>query len=109
MMKIAGSASGSGSESGSISQRHGSANPDPHQNVMDPQHWVTTCSQFYLFKFSPNAQGTVYGFLMHPPHLYEYKIMVLVTSGLLLSANYCRTTVWIPLNFFGICHSYLSQ
>ncbi len=33
MTKIA----GSGSESGSISQRHGSA--DPHQNVMDPQDW----------------------------------------------------------------------
>jgi hypothetical protein len=34
-MKIAGSAS----ESGSISQRHGSADPypDPHQNVMDPE------------------------------------------------------------------------
>jgi hypothetical protein len=30
-MKIAGS--------GSISQRHGSADPDPHQNVMDPEHW----------------------------------------------------------------------
>ncbi len=29
-MKIAGS--------GSISQRHESADPDPHQNVMDPQH-----------------------------------------------------------------------
>jgi hypothetical protein len=28
----------SGSESGSISQRHGSADPDPQQNVMDPQH-----------------------------------------------------------------------
>ncbi len=31
-----------GSESGSISQRHGSADPDPdpnpNQNVMDPQH-----------------------------------------------------------------------
>jgi hypothetical protein len=29
-----------GSGSGSISQRHGSADPypDPHQNVMDPQH-----------------------------------------------------------------------
>jgi hypothetical protein len=27
-----------GSGSGSISQRHGSAVPDPHQNVMDPQH-----------------------------------------------------------------------
>jgi hypothetical protein len=35
MTKIA----GSGSESGSISQRHGSADPDPHQNVTDPQHW----------------------------------------------------------------------
>ncbi len=28
-----------GSGSGSISQRHGSSDPDPHQNVMDPQHW----------------------------------------------------------------------
>jgi hypothetical protein len=26
------------SGSGSISQRHGSADPDPHQNVMNPQH-----------------------------------------------------------------------
>jgi hypothetical protein len=33
MMKV----EGSGSESGSISQKHGSADPDPHQNVMDPQ------------------------------------------------------------------------
>ncbi len=30
---------GSGSESGSISQRHGSADPDPHQNVTDPEYW----------------------------------------------------------------------
>ncbi len=29
--------SGSESGSGSISQRHGSADPDPHQNVMDPE------------------------------------------------------------------------
>ncbi len=28
-----------GSGSGSIGQRNGSADPDPHQNVMDPQHW----------------------------------------------------------------------
>jgi hypothetical protein len=34
MMKI----EGSGSESRSISQSHGSTDPDPHQNVMDPQH-----------------------------------------------------------------------
>ena len=42
MMKIA------GSESGSISQRHGSADPDPHQNVMDPQHCIKD-SQNKLF------------------------------------------------------------
>jgi hypothetical protein len=35
MPKIA----GSGSESGSISQKHGSEDPDPPQNVMDPEHW----------------------------------------------------------------------
>ncbi len=37
MTKIA----GSGSESGSFSQRHGSEDPDPDppQNDMDPQHW----------------------------------------------------------------------
>jgi hypothetical protein len=37
MTKIA----GSGSESGSISQRHGSADPDSHQNVMDPEHCLS--------------------------------------------------------------------
>jgi hypothetical protein len=44
MTKIAGSWSKSGSGSGSISQRHGSADPDPHQNVMDPEHWL----QYFL-------------------------------------------------------------
>jgi hypothetical protein len=42
-MKIEGPDPGSGSEyksgSGSISQRHGSAGPDPQQNVLDPEHW----------------------------------------------------------------------
>jgi hypothetical protein len=33
--------SGSESGSGSIGQRHGSADPDPHQNVMDPQHCLS--------------------------------------------------------------------
>ena len=38
MTKIAGS--------GSVSQRHGSADPDPDppQNVMDPQHWFQCVS-----------------------------------------------------------------
>jgi hypothetical protein len=47
MTKIAGSGSESGS--GSISPRHGSADPysDPPQNVMDPQHWtIQTVSRY---------------------------------------------------------------
>jgi hypothetical protein len=45
-------ASRSGSESGSISQRHGSADPDPDpsQNVMDLQHW-------YLYSLLPCLLG----------------------------------------------------
>ncbi len=48
MTKIAGSASGFESGSGSINQRHGSADPDPNpdpdplQNVMDP-HSAQCC------------------------------------------------------------------
>jgi hypothetical protein len=33
-----------GSESGSISQRHGSADMNPYQNVTNPQH----CFKFYV-------------------------------------------------------------
>ncbi len=40
MEKIAGS--------GSISHRHGSGDPDPYQNVTDPQHWVHVCSEEVL-------------------------------------------------------------
>jgi hypothetical protein len=58
MTKIAGSGSGcaSGLESGYgfITQRHGSADPvpDPHQNVMDPQHCFNV---FFLciYSFTP--------------------------------------------------------
>jgi hypothetical protein len=49
-MKIEGSRSASASAS--VSQRNGSADPDPHQNVMDPQHWlpppVPPCRGRYL-------------------------------------------------------------
>ncbi len=37
--KIAGSAS----KSGSISQRHGSADPDLHKNGVYPEHWLLGC------------------------------------------------------------------
>jgi hypothetical protein len=33
--------------SGSISQRYGSGDPDPHQNVTDPQNWF---SAWYLLQ-----------------------------------------------------------
>jgi hypothetical protein len=33
--------------SGSITLRHGSADPDPHQNVMDPEHCLATLASFY--------------------------------------------------------------
>ena len=52
MTKIA----GSGNESGSISQRHGSADPDPYQNVMDPQH----CSNDNILKPINLVQGYLY-------------------------------------------------
>jgi hypothetical protein len=52
MTKIAGS--------GSISQRHGSADPDPPQNVMDPRHcWYRTCTPFFKDKMSYRSYRTV--------------------------------------------------
>jgi hypothetical protein len=46
MKKGVGSGVGSGSRtvSGSISQRYGSGDPDPHQNDTDPQHWLKVYS-----------------------------------------------------------------
>ncbi len=34
---------GSGSASGSVSQRYGSADPDTYKYFMDPQHWIQQC------------------------------------------------------------------
>jgi hypothetical protein len=62
MTKIA----GSGSESGSISQRHGFADPDPHQSVMDPEHLAFVSLPYkipvisnYQIPFSQNKQDTI--------------------------------------------------
>jgi hypothetical protein len=49
MTKIAGSESGSGS----ISQRHGTADPDLHQNVMDPERCFV-----YWYLAGPRAGDT---------------------------------------------------
>jgi hypothetical protein len=58
MTKIAGSGSGS------ISQRHGFADPDPPQNVMDPQHWskiikfFLSCNFFWIFGHQNPGSGS---------------------------------------------------
>jgi hypothetical protein len=66
MMKIEGFGSASGSES--ISQRHGSADPDPHQNVMDPQHWLVVV----VFELLNNCfYLTVYFLLFHLPFQFS--------------------------------------
>jgi hypothetical protein len=55
---------GSGIGSGSSSQMYGSADPDPHQNVMDPQHcffcMITDGFQnFLLFFLVKNIKNKV--------------------------------------------------
>jgi hypothetical protein len=66
MLKI----EGSGSES--ISQRHGSANPDPdpHQNVMDPQHCKLPVKSF---RHCPLPQGDVRGVLGSEKHVFIWR------------------------------------
>jgi hypothetical protein len=59
-MKIA----GSGSASGSISQRHGSADPDPHQNVIDPEHCFR-CFKALLKAFLLSSCLIEFGSLFH--------------------------------------------
>jgi hypothetical protein len=39
---------GSGARSGCISKRHGSPDPDPYQNVTDPQHCLSVLNLFLL-------------------------------------------------------------
>ncbi len=53
---------GSGSES--ISQRHGSADPDPgpHQNVMDPEHWFFGSVKIFCCWFARNTSSRTYFF-----------------------------------------------
>jgi hypothetical protein len=75
MTKIA----GSGSESGSISQRHGSADPDPHQNVMDPEQ----CFQEYYLKW--RVLEFFLGLLLH----FGYQAVFLISKflGLVVGLN----------------------
>ncbi len=52
--------SGVGSRSGSISQRYGSGDPDPHQNATDPQHCFIVTESFadpHCFSADPGPEG----------------------------------------------------
>jgi hypothetical protein len=42
---------------GSISKRHGSADPDPHQNVMDPEHCQEQSIQKQINHLTKNNQS----------------------------------------------------
>jgi hypothetical protein len=58
MKKGVGSEVGSGS--GSISQKYGSGDPDPHQNVTDPQHCCIFTESFddpHCFIADPGLEG----------------------------------------------------
>jgi hypothetical protein len=69
MTKIAGSGYESGS--GSISQRHGSADPHPPQNVMDPQH---------CFFYSPIVSSSFQRASVQP---YDVELLVINITVLL--------------------------
>ncbi len=66
LKKEVGSGVGSEVGSGSISQRYRSADPDsdPHQKVMDPQHWKKS-----LNNFSRNLCRTRHKSYPDPDHL----------------------------------------
>ncbi len=90
MTKIAGSGSGSEPGSGSNSQMHGYADPDPHQNVMDPEHWSLQCTAFILTICTHSCRGwggQMYGFSMQvslcTPVWVEVRQTVLL-AGLIL-------------------------
>jgi hypothetical protein len=46
--------------SGSIIYRHGSADPDSYQNVMDPHHWFKALSDLLIQNTVIPPTGTCY-------------------------------------------------
>ncbi len=72
MTKIARSASGSNS------QRHGFAYPDPHQNVKDPKHWFWASRNFSVMR------NRIQGFTRMRNRIKLTKIILFRTSNLAL-------------------------
>ncbi len=86
MTKVAGSGSASGS--GSISQRHGSADPDPHQNVMDPEHCPKVLERLFL-----TVNGSHYIFLFWCSYSNCTNVSTLHLLLLLQKLSWLRTWV----------------
>jgi hypothetical protein len=86
MTKIAGS--------GSICQRHGSADPDPYQNAMDPQQLIKTIP-IYSADFPPVPWDAeiFYKFLVFDDRLQKKDK---VSSCSLRSLRRCRCLSWWP-------------
>jgi hypothetical protein len=75
MTKIAGFGSDSGS--GTIIQRRGSVDPDPHQNVMDPEHWYQCWKSFIFtqnFQKSFAVQAIFEPFVVHSKVIPQYNV-----------------------------------
>ncbi len=72
---------GGGSGSGSISKRYKSGDPDPHQNVTDPQHWqagikilvVPRSSISSVARVSGRYPSTTTSFIRRIPKKNKYK------------------------------------
>jgi hypothetical protein len=91
MKKIAGSRF----KSGSISQRHGSADPDsvPHQNVMVPQHRVCVPTYFYATGFvvlyTLLYQKDTYSILYFQPFLLSFIQKILLNPTVFRILRIC--------------------
>jgi hypothetical protein len=62
--------------SGSISQRYGYGDPDPHQNVTDPKHWFFPRIMQY-FGVCREKEDTVQSYSSHcDEYLYIYILSI---------------------------------
>ncbi len=71
--------SGAGSGAGSDSRRYGSADPYPHKNVTDPQHWL--CERSLLTNLTDNGSPRELMLLaehLHVPQLPEVEVPLLL-------------------------------
>ncbi len=97
------------SRSGSISQRYGSGDPDPHENVTDPQHWsfqVFNSLRFFLIEESVRGEdvyivqsgcGEVNDNLM--------ELLIMINACKIASAE--RVTAVIPVYPYSRSHFFL--